>query len=199
MLNLNKEIELNAKQKSIIAGFGILTAEHWKRNQTRLRKNFTMQLKDFQEERCVYCGCKVQEGGDVDHIAEKSAYPEFVFTPANLAYSCGLCNQKLKGSQNVIEHWDNEYQKCTFKIIHPYFDDVGKFFITDKPKITYVPGLSGNDLLRAQNTFEVLKWNDPRIASKRARDIIVQRYEYALNTTAEEIAVENTLTYIHIP
>lgn len=48
MLNLNNALTLSVEQNSIIQGFGALTADHWRRNETKLRKAIRESLKSIQ-------------------------------------------------------------------------------------------------------------------------------------------------------
>ncbi|MBU3114712.1 hypothetical protein KPL55_24730 [Clostridium lacusfryxellense] len=63
---------------------------------------------------------------NIEHIAPKvtKLYPQFEFTHMNLVLSCTLCNNRShKGEIDKISQYDDDYNKCTFIIIHPYFDE----------------------------------------------------------------------------
>ena len=79
MLNLNNALTLSVEQNSIIQGFGALTADHWRRNETKLRKAIRESLKSIQHNCCVYCGCRVCGTGDVEHIAQGRLSTIFVY------------------------------------------------------------------------------------------------------------------------
>lgn len=90
------------------------------------------QLLIIQNNNCCYCGLKVNEAGraEIEHIANKGgkkkpAYIEFVFTKENLAIICQYCNSSSKkGQVDIMDNVDlTNYQNCTFKIVHPYYDD----------------------------------------------------------------------------
>ena len=90
------------------------------------------QLLEIQDKNCCYCGLKVNEGGraEIEHIANKGgkkrpAYIEFVFTKKNLAIVCQFCNSSSKkGQEDILNNVDlTNYDNCTFKIVHPYFDN----------------------------------------------------------------------------
>lgn len=90
------------------------------------------QLLLIQNNNCCYCGLKVNEGGraEIEHIANKGgqkrpAYIEFVFTKENLAIVCQFCNSSSKkGQEDILDNVDlTNYNNCTFKIVHPYFDN----------------------------------------------------------------------------
>ena len=90
------------------------------------------QMLTIQKNNCCYCGLKVNEGGraEIEHIANKGglkrpAYIEFVFTKKNLAIVCQFCNSSSKkGQEDILDFVDlTNYDNCTFKIVHPYFDN----------------------------------------------------------------------------
>ena len=101
------------------------------------------QLLIIQDYNCCYCGLKVNEGGraEIEHIANKGgtkrpAYIEFVFTKENLAIVCQFCNSSSKkGQEDIMDFVDKtNYNNCTFKIVHPYFDDPNQHYDWSKGK-----------------------------------------------------------------
>ena len=196
MLNLNNVLTLSAEQNSIIQGFGTLTAEHWRRNETKLRKAIRDSLKSKQNNCCVYCGCRVMGTGDVEHIAHKADYPQFLFTPENLAYSCKTCNQTYKGKTNVVSYANATYQGCRFIIVHPYLDNVDLFFDTTRPLIKIKQGLSAPDQAKAETTYKLFRWSEPEVAEHRAMQAMAQKYAIEHNTNIDQVRYENILTYI---
>jgi len=89
-----------------------------------------IQLREFQNGKCCYCGLKYDETGrsEIEHIAPRKArpaeYPQFSFHPLNLAISCQLCNSpNMKGQYNSIDVLADKYDNCTFRIVHPYLDN----------------------------------------------------------------------------
>lgn len=195
MLNLVRVLELTEEQKDIIDSFGVLTEEHWQRNQTKLRKAIRTSLMDMQNNFCVYCGCPVHGAEDVEHIAHKATYPQFLFTPKNLAYSCKICNQTYKGQTDVVVHLDPDYDKCQFSIVHPYFDDVDHFFDTKKVAIQIRAGLSPQEQRKADITYDLLHWRDNAVLRRRAVAAMVQQYTEITGTSITQVIYENTLTY----
>ncbi|MGI7029369.1 HNH endonuclease [Raoultella ornithinolytica] len=108
-------------------------ATHWDGTCT-VRKNFRKEVRDYYRDEqgfiCPYCGRLREEfhGGqwDIDHIIPKSSYPEYLYTPRNLAVTCKDCNT-YKSKDNPLlsplAHQspypnNSEY----YKIIHPHFD-----------------------------------------------------------------------------
>jgi len=106
-------------------------------NVNLIKETINTQLLTIQGSNCCYCGLRVNETGrgEVDHIAKKGgpkrpAYVEFTFTPNNLAIACQYCNSSSKkGQEDVLDHVDlTNYNNCTFKIVHPYFDNPGNHY-----------------------------------------------------------------------
>lgn len=98
-----------------------------------LKDSIRKQLKLNQNGKCAYCGLTLERtsNSEIEHIAPKGKlrngkvlYPEFMFTEKNLAFACHYCNSILKkGTFDTIDSKNNDYDKCTFKIVHPYFDN----------------------------------------------------------------------------
>ncbi|MBS0044493.1 TIGR02646 family protein [Shewanella sp. M16] len=90
------------------------------------KKELLEKLLKIQNNRCVYCGLSLsRRSQDREHFVHKAAkkgYQEFMFNSDNLFASCEFCNRRLKGQKNVINQYNADYSKCTFKIIHPFYD-----------------------------------------------------------------------------
>lgn len=91
--------------------------------KTKLRQ----QLEAVQTV-CSYCGLKLKgtSNGEIEHIApkNKSKHPEFTFTLKNLTLACHYCNfSEKKGQKEMLSNKKSIYSKCTFFLVHPYFDD----------------------------------------------------------------------------
>ena len=195
MLNLTKVLELTEEQKGIISDFGELTEAHWKRRETKLRKAIRTSLMDMQNNFCVYCGCPTYGAEDVEHIAHKADYPQFLFTPKNLAYSCKMCNQTYKGQTDVVKQLSADYDQCHFKIVHPYLDDVDHYFDTGKFQIRIRPNLPPQENQKAETTYKLLHWEDPAVILRRAGAFAIQQYSEEHETTLVQMILDNTLTY----
>lgn len=196
MLNLDTPVELTKEQKDIIKSFGILSVDDWKKNETKLRKKIASDLCALQDGLCVYCGCKVYGPGDVEHIANKAKYTEFMFTPLNLAYACKTCNEIYKGSADVIKIKKPDYDKCEFNIVHPYLDDVDHFFDTKGAVIQIRESLNKVEMQKARQTYELLHWSFPAVYEKRAERIAALSKAKDLGKTISQIAIDNILTFI---
>ena len=201
MLNLNPKtpLVLSEEQKNIIKKFGVLNVSHWRKNEKKLRIKIRKDLRLMQNGLCVYCGCKVDLPGDVEHIAHKAKYTEFMFTPLNLAYSCKTCNQVLKGSEDVISTKKPDYNECEFNIVHPYFDDVDDYFDTRYSWIKINKSLAGDDLKKARRTFDLFQWESNNVVFRRAQWFSLCKRAKEHGMTPEEYAwavdIENVSSY----
>lgn len=118
-----------------IAQLSPLIGGEWdiKNNQyiNDFKSSLKTQLLTIQNNKCAYCGLPFGETGktEIEHIAPKGGTrrpknPEFAFTIDNLVLACNLCNSPIKkGNFETIELKAPIYQDCTFKIVHPHFDD----------------------------------------------------------------------------
>ncbi|KAB2858925.1 MAG: hypothetical protein F9K09_04315 [Flavobacteriales bacterium] len=81
-----------------------------------------------QNEKCCYCGLLYDRTGrgELEHIAPKGAnlYPQFSYTPNNLAKVCQLCNSSsMKHHYDSVRTINQNYDQIDFKIVHPYLDN----------------------------------------------------------------------------
>jgi uncharacterized protein (TIGR02646 family) len=114
--------------------------KHWEKPPNpqikAIKAKIRQQLEDVQKV-CGYCGLKLggTSGSEIEHIAPKAFYrnPEFTFTLKNLTLACNSCNSsKKKGTKQTIDKKHKIYFRCTFLIVHPYFDDpISHFEWTD--------------------------------------------------------------------
>lgn len=199
MLNLNTPLELTEKQneaiKALIDDSGELKEEHWRKRERTLRIAIRSKLMSMQNNFCVYCGCPIFGAEDVEHIAHKADYPQFIFTPKNLAYSCKMCNQTYKGQVDVVAQVDTDYDKCQFKMVHPYLDDVDHYFDTSKFEIKVQAGLTASERRKAVYTHNLLHWSDPAVTLRRAATYMMQRYSEENQTSLAQIVLDDTLSY----
>ncbi len=137
-----------------------------------VKERVRSELNRFQKN-CVYCGARLWDSSnpEIEHIAPKWKYPEFMYCNTNLVYSCHLCNGFfMKGKTDTITDYDEDYKKCKFKIVHPYFDDFKDHFSYTLPtidKLVIVP-LSP----QAVNSVEIFDLNSiPRVEARGKRFI----------------------------
>ncbi|MFA6277321.1 MAG: hypothetical protein WC622_11260 [Pedobacter sp.] len=129
MINqLTQTFTLTPAQQAAVNALMPFTRDTWESYAAHdIRDLIGVQLRNFQNGKCCFCGLLYDETGrgEIEHIAPKKArpneYPEFSFSPQNLAMACQLCNSStMKGQYNSIDIHNANYGNCTFKIVHPY-------------------------------------------------------------------------------
>jgi len=93
--------------------------------RNELKTHIRAELERIQLPFCIYCGFHEDIVGHLqrDHIAPKGIYPEFLFEAKNLVLACGNCNGFLKKKNfDTISSVSSVYNRCRFKIVHPYRD-----------------------------------------------------------------------------
>lgn len=182
---INNTIRYNKNQKKVINRLKPWNGEHWslKTNEiTKIKIYIKEKLIINQGGRCAYCGNKfeITSAPEIEHIAAKGGriraiYPEFTFTPLNLVLACHLCNSpRKKGQIKVIENLDKNYKVCTFKIIHPYFDNpedhIQEMVNNDEYGIIFTP-----KSLKGENTIQMFDLNKEVQFKARADNFILER------------------------
>lgn len=124
-------ITYDANTQAFIDSYDLKDYNVWNsdgKDMTRLRKTLREYLLPRLKFRCCYCQQrKTERHGltwDIEHIAPKSLYPQFLFDLNNLAISCKECNI-AKGEKNTLSgNFRAKYPDNGggFSIIHPYFD-----------------------------------------------------------------------------
>lgn len=203
MLNLNNHVKYSKKHQLYIKGLGIPKYEYWdsgKKINKDIKESIRNQLNFWQKSKCVYCGLRL--GGtsreEIEHIAPRHLHPEFEYTTKNLAISCQYCNSSSKkGTKDTVKLKNVYYNKCIFTIVHPYYDDVDKFF-KSKGAIIYVcEGLSDDEKEKAENTIEMFGLSEAQHVEIRAMQIYWEslRKKYTLDEEYE-ILLEGISTYV---
>lgn len=145
--------------------------ELWQRSNGRpgrFKKEITAYLKVEQNNRCAYCNAKLhEESPHRDHIAPKEQYPEWTFRPENLVLSCYACNSDRKKAYNPVACRRRKYKLCTFRFIHPYFDNADRH-------LSYI-GDEGGVIIRSlsskgHQTIELFYLDSPERTKQRAKD-----------------------------
>ena len=135
---------------------------------------------------------------EIEHIAPRHLYPEFEYTTKNLAMSCQFCNSSSKkGKKNTIGSKNAYYNKCTFTIVHPYYDDVDHFFENRGAIINICSGLTSSEKKKAQNTMDMFDLYESHHVEARAMQLLweVQMKGYTLDEANERL-LECINTYI---
>lgn len=180
---INNKIKYTKKQKRLINKLKPWNGLYWSMKSEdilKLKKHILHYLQSNQGNRCAYCGnnLDVTSAAEIEHIAAKGGeirkiYPEFTFTPFNLVLACHLCNSpRKKGQIKVIDSLDQNYKACTFKIIHPYFDDpndhLEELFSDDSKGLIFI-----QKSLKGKNTIKMFGLNEePQIKARTDNAII---------------------------
>jgi uncharacterized protein (TIGR02646 family) len=129
---INQTFNLSQAQDQFLQNNQPFGQGDWGRLKTRhgIYNSIFNQLHTIQQGKCCYCGLKYNTTGraEVEHIAPHSsrerACPEFSFTKENLALSCQFCNSSSKkGEYDPIVNYSPNHMQCTFRIVHPHFDE----------------------------------------------------------------------------
>ncbi|WP_431610680.1 HNH endonuclease [Chryseobacterium sp. 'Rf worker isolate 10'] len=134
-----KEFKYLKKELLTINGLCPLTGGEWegiikntskimRKDRDEIVSKIKAKLEKIQGPYCIYCGLHEKHCGPLEreHIAPKGykSHPQFMFEPQNLALACHHCNFDLKKEYDTINKINTNYSKCTFNIIHPYFDNI---------------------------------------------------------------------------
>lgn len=159
------------------------------------KREFKALAMKRQSGYCAYCSIEIGDDfrsePDIEHFADKTAYPEWSFELYNLFLTCKYCNQKRKRRYDTVLAKSHFYASCIFALIHPYLDDVedhldgGFLALSDEPSIPAPRTLKGLRTIRLFNldTAAMLKmwlriYND--IDVKHDMDVTeIVRYERA--------------------
>lgn len=155
---------------------GKLPGKKWgsRIRRDEIKTHIRTELEDNQGPHCAFCGLSLYRTSapEIDHIAPKGLYPEYMFEAKNLALACSLCNGfTKKGEHNTIDVIGASYNQCTFNIVHPYFDD---------PNIHYTfLDFNGHACLIQLNTPKAINSNS--IFHLNSPEMTEERYKEALN------------------
>ncbi|HNW52058.1 MAG TPA: hypothetical protein PKH79_13315, partial [Prolixibacteraceae bacterium] len=127
---------------------------------------------------CNYC--EHNEGGDIEHIAPKSFFPEKTFVWDNYLLACKTCNSGYKLDQcfvldnsgnTVSVPRKNEPPFKELAFINPRIEDPNRFMILNTQSFMFrlKPGLSKMEQNKAEKTIDILKLNE-RDVLKKARE-----------------------------
>jgi uncharacterized protein (TIGR02646 family) len=152
-----------------------------------LKTHIREELLNIFRDECSYCGheLKITSQAEIEHIAPKgiARYTKFMFTEQNLGIACSYCNGfSKKGQFDTVASFDEEYSRCDFVIVHPYFDNPDDHYewIDETVKILIIAKTE-----KGANSIKIFKLDDPKLAEARAKDKIFR--EYVLSHTQEEL------------
>ncbi|WP_115511686.1 hypothetical protein [Xanthomonas arboricola] len=163
--------------------------------QTEVVKMFKAVVKakglEIQSSRCAWCTLTVGDLGrrsaHRDHIAPKRKHPAWTFLPQNIVISCEFCNGfNVKKDVETIEFKVRSYAKCTFFIVHPYFDNPSdhlEFVSSDDDTQVIIKGKSG----KGTWTIRELKLDSPGATFERAKDCLYRKRLEELSNLDQEL------------
>lgn len=199
MLNIQTRISLSSKSKKIVNKFwkkrkGNLDADSWSKIPKKVKNELSKKLLANQNFKCVFCERYLYAlTPEIDHFAHKARYSRFSFNPTNLFYACGFCNSaKIKGQNNTIGVYNDRYDQCQFRIVHPLLHDPdhhiayqdGDRIILDPANCTYL----------GKRTIVFLKYHKSTMTKIRTRDLILQR-KYPLTTEDQRELINECIAY----
>jgi uncharacterized protein (TIGR02646 family) len=192
MLNINTKITLSTESECYIQTLksrqgGNFTQASWGMIRNSVKNEISGKLFANQGLKCVFCErYLIGLGHEMDHFAHKGDYPEFTFSPENIFYSCKSCNSpERKGQKNTIDVKKPVYNRCTFLIVHPFFNDPTiEIIFTDHDRI-YFDRVKCTQL--GKNTIDFFRWDDLLYSTIRSRTLINERLNPL--TSQEEIAL----------
>lgn len=166
-LNIQKLPKITKASKDYLATLKPYKASLWDLTNSKMKvykKELLDKLLVIQKNRCVYCGLSLaRRSADREHFVHKAAttgYQEFMFNADNLFAACEFCNRRLKGQKKIISHYDPDYTKCTFNIVHPFYnnpDDYIKFHPSKTDPVVARP--TDADCGKGKNTIKMFNLN----------------------------------------
>lgn len=129
-----------------------------------------------QDHRCAWCsllvGAKGRRTPHRDHIAPKDTYPQWTFTPLNIAISCEYCNGFLvKKTLDTVRRSEIKYGDSDFYIVHPYLDEPAHHIALDSID-KYHGVLIRGKTLKGLWTIQKLKLDNPDMTFERIKEQI---------------------------
>ena len=175
-LNLNELSKLSLVSVKYISSLKPHNDKQWKltnKSMTLYKKELLECMLTNQNHRCAYCGLSLRMNlVDREHFASKAKYKCFTFEPLNLIASCAYCNRILKRTKDIIMSPAKAgYQDNTFKILHPYLDDIDLYFTFEDYAGDGYPiaiRLINDQDVRAVNTIKMFELTSAELAIKRA-------------------------------
>lgn len=170
----------NAEVIRLIESLTPIHKSYWDKTKEKLIieavgfiKSVIKECLDKGEGTCAYCGSPlwITSNPEIEHIAPKYKYPQWMFEPKNLVYACHLCNGPLrKGKINTVELESSDYDSCEFKIVHPYLDNYQEHYKFDLLSATelIVTGISK----QGRYSVELFKLNCSYRIEDRAKRFI---------------------------
>ena len=159
MAEINNKYEFGDEELFLIYTLSMDTAFTFKDWGHEALESLRCSIRDFyrneQKGICVYCrkdiSLRSASNCQVEHVAPKSLYPEFIFEARNLCVICADCNEIKREQESLNRAVDTVKSKNardryprtsnSFMLVHPHFDIysdhieiVGNYFYVDKTK-----------------------------------------------------------------
>ena len=166
-----------------------------------LKNLIRTHLKKSQGHHCAFCGLDMHtRGAQIEHIAPKAAhrYPQFMWESKNLILACPLCNGFAKKSTyDSIDNLDAQYRNCTFKIVHPYFDDPAMHFeyvIHPDSGLAFlikVRSIAGVPSAKGLQSIKLFGLKEPDMTQERYKDALANLFPVPdFETLIQEVATK---------
>ncbi len=165
-----------------------------------LKSNMNSFFNTHQKEKCCYCGLQYDRTGrgEIEHIAPKGVglYPQFSFTPLNLAKACQLCNSSsMKHTYDTVATSNATYNLCEFKIVHPYLDDHSEHFNWNYGLLNVVISIKNNSR-KAKESIRIFELASEKRTRARAIQRNQERLERLYNiSTALKSRIKAVITF----
>lgn len=123
----------SSDEQIFINKFDKLDSKYWESSESfmgTIKGKIRSYFLPIQNNQCCYCKMLKQEKNgktwNIEHIFPRDLYPQFTFTPENLAISCIECNnfklaQDVKKNKPPIKRYPKTGSNVT--IVHPHFDN----------------------------------------------------------------------------
>lgn len=171
-----REVELSEESLDLLEDLKPFRKSDWdNKTLNDIKEDIRAQLLDIQDEDCPYCGLDLggtSSNRHIEHIAPKSTYPQFLFTPNNLALACQYCNGfEKKGSRDTISILQEEYDVCEFYLVHPYHDDPDDHYDwEEEDRRVLIIGTSD----KGRWTINLFKLDSAKMTELRGKKILVE-------------------------
>lgn len=174
--------------------------EMWDKPPDEEIKGIKLRIRDYllinQDYVCGYCGLDLggTSDGQIEHIAPKAQYPQFTFEKGNLVMACHYCNGfSKKGNYDTVLSLDVVYNKCAFKLVHPYFDDPSihyEWLANDKKVI--IKGISDKGLY----SIGIFKLDDTKMTELRGKKVIADIViSNSVTPQIDDILIQSIINY----
>ena len=173
---ISYEVQLAEESLDLLEDLKPFEKSHWDNSTLNdIKEDIRAQLLDVQNEDCPYCGLDLggtSSNRHIEHIAPKSTYPQFLFTPENLALACQYCNGlEKKGSVDTVGILQDEYDECEFYLVHPYYDDPDDHYDwEEEDRKVLIIGKSD----KGRWSIDLFKLDSAKMTELRARKLLAE-------------------------